>query len=321
MRVRAVCLGLGLLAAGCPGPERDLDRTAPDVYVPPFDAKTELPPVEPVPVRVLTWNVRNLFNAVIDSPDISPAAEQEDMPTPAQYEGKLAAVAAVIQNLSPDICMLQEVENQNVLNDLAQKVGTYQFRHVSQGRDPRGIDVAIMSRLPIDRIVSHVTDQFQSPATGQSYSFARDVLEAHFTVAGRQLRLFGVHLKAGVDPSDDDKRLAEATHLRALLMQHQTSDPASLLIVLGDFNSVPGSPPIQTLIGEPPDQLASATASLPPADRYSVTFFGNPRLFDDQLIDPEAAAVLDPASVRIQHGSEVNQASDHDPVVATYVVR
>jgi len=42
-------------------------------------------------------------------------------------------------------------------------------------------------------------------------------------------------------------------------------------------------------------------------------------IYDEQLIDPDAFAALDPTSVLIQHGSAVDAAADHDPVAASYV--
>jgi hypothetical protein len=75
------------------------------------------------------------------------------------------------------------------------------------------------------------------------------------------------------------------------------------------------------LAGLSPLLFTSATEGLPAADRYSVTFGGNPQLYDDQICDPAAKSLLDAASVAILHDGAVNTASDHDPVVATYLVR
>ncbi len=54
------------------------------------------------------------------------------------------------------------------------------------------------------------------------------------------------------------------------------------------------------------------------AQRYSVNFGGVPQLYDDQLMDANASALLDTASVSIPHG--LNDSSDHDPVFATYMI-
>ena len=81
-----------------------------------------------------------------------------------------------------------------------------------------------------------------------------------------------------------------------------TDDPTSAIAVMGDFNSVPGSDPIQALIGAPPQELSSVVAGLPPAEQYSVNFGGTPQLFDNQMIDPNMSALLDANGVTIGHG-------------------
>jgi endonuclease/exonuclease/phosphatase family metal-dependent hydrolase len=300
--------------AGCPGTQRDLGQPAVDAETDPPDAVTGTP----IPVRVLSWNVRNLYNDVRDSPEV--AAADEIILTTAQYQAKLDDIAGVIGSLVPDIVVLQEVENHNVLSDLGQKLPEHAHRRITEGNDPRGIDIALLSRHPIDRVVAHDQEFFSSSASGKTYVFARDVLEVHFEINGRHLILFGIHFKSGTDAESQDKRLAEAEQTRKLVLQQEAKDPSALIVVLGDFNAVPGSPPLAALAGAPPSELVSATLSLDPTDRFSVTYGGTPQLFDDQLLDPDALSALDPSSVKIEHGSAVNAASDHDPVVATYRV-
>lgn len=307
----AVLLG----AAGCPGTHRDLSQPKRDAEIDPPDATIDVQTTPPV--RVLTWNVRNLFNDVRDSPEIDVALETI-LPT-SEYTAKRDAIAAVLATLAADIVVLQEVENQPVLIDLAEAAGGYPHRHITLGNDPRGIDIAVLSRHPIDNVVPHSQESFSSG--GQTYKFARDVLEAHFTLNGRKLVLFGIHFKSGTEIADQDKRLAEAEQTRKIVSQVDGADPNALLVVLGDFNTVPGSPPLVALGGAPPSDLTSVTSALPAADRFSVTFGGTPQLYDDQLGDADAIAALDVATVQIDHGAAVNAASDHDPVVATYVIQ
>jgi endonuclease/exonuclease/phosphatase family metal-dependent hydrolase len=305
--------------AACPGTNRDLSQPSVDAETDPPDAAQDVVAGPPVPVRLLTWNVRNLYNDVKDSPELSVADEM--ILTTTQYQTKLDDIGAVLGALTPDIAVLQEVENQNVLSDLGKQLPAHVHRHITQGNDPRGIDIALLSRHPIDLVVSHKAESFSSSATGQSYAFARDVLEAHFTINGRRLIVLGIHFKSGSEPESQDKRLAEAEQTRRLVSQQEELNPAVLVVVLGDFNAVPGSPPLAALAGAPPATLVSATAGLQATDRFSVTYGGIPQLFDDQLVDPDAFAALDPASVKIEHGSAVNAVSDHDPVVATYLLQ
>jgi endonuclease/exonuclease/phosphatase family metal-dependent hydrolase len=317
MRRFLFALGLSTGLAACPGTQRDLSQATQDAEPDPPDATLDVS-VGPTTARVVTWNVRNLYNDVRDSLEVDVA--NETILTPAEYQQKLDDIAAVLNGLTPDVVVLQEVENQNVISDLAAKLGGLGHLHITQGNDPRGIDIAMLSRFPIDQVVSHAQETFSSSATGQNFKFARDVLEAHLTIGPRHVIFFGVHFKSGGTAEDIDKRLAESEQTRKLVTQAEGLDPSAASIVLGDFNfnMTANTPALAALSGSTP-ALVSATSGLAAQDRFSVTFGGNPQLYDEQLIDPDAFAALDPASVLIQHGSAVDAAADHDPVAASYV--
>jgi endonuclease/exonuclease/phosphatase family metal-dependent hydrolase len=315
-RIASFSAGILLCLAGCPGTQRDLGpRPVADAEPDPPDVVIDVE-IEPVTVRVVNWNVLNLFNDVRDSLELEEANEM--ILTTDKYQAKLDAVAGVLAQLDPDLAMLQEVENPKVLGELADRLGSYPHLKITAGNDPRGIDIALLSRYPIEKLVSHTQDEFQSSAGGQSHRFARDVLEAHLTINGRPVVLLGIHLKSGLEAFDMDKRLAEAERVRAIADRLESEEPRRMILVLGDFNAVPGEPPLQALAAA---NFASVTAGLPAAERYSVTFGGQPKLFDDQLADPDGIAMLDASSVKILHSSDADLASDHDPVFAAYLVR
>lgn len=317
-RIAALLLPLCWVAAGCPGTEQDFSVPTKDAEPGPPDAAIDFVPGPPVPVKVMTWNVKNLYNDKRDSFEIAQA--DETVVTAGAYQAKLGAVAEVISAAKPDVVVLQEIENQAVMNDLGTKLGAYPHRSITQGNDPRGIDIAVLSQLPIQIGPSHKGEFFKaSTDPTQTFKFARDVLEVHLSVNGRQLSLLGVHFKAeDGDPKSALKRFAEAEQTRKIATGISFGNPSAAIVVLGDFNSTPGSDPMNALAGIAPFLLASVTETLAPADRFSVTFGGNPQLFDDQLGDPVAKGLLDVPSVAILHDAAVNTASDHDPVVATY---
>jgi endonuclease/exonuclease/phosphatase family metal-dependent hydrolase len=331
-RIAALLLPCALLPSACPGTDSNYSQPKPDADIDPPDAAIDVEAGPPVSVKVLTWNVHNFYNDVRDSFEV---AEADEVITPtAEYQQKLADVTTVIGSVGPDVIMMQEVENDAVIDDLAAKlsaagVGEYPNRYITHGNDPRGIDIAVLARKQIggqDVLLqigpSHKQELFEASTNpGQKFVFARDVLEAHFSVNGRHLALLGIHFKAqDGDPTSDVKRLAEAEQTRRIAEGILVQDEKAAVVVLGDFNCTPGSPPFQALLdGVPP--LTSAASNVGAADRYSVTFGGNPQLFDDQLGDPNATALLDPASVSIPHTGAVNTASDHDPVVVSYLVR
>lgn len=334
LRVMVLPLAAVFVAAACgapPGPQE------------PAEAATS--PAPPGPVRIATYNVENLFDPV---PDNGGAVIGEALSTPeaAEYSAKVRGLGVVLGRLAADILVLQEVEGRRALDDLAAEVGEalfYPHRVLFAGNDPRGIDLAVLSRLPIARIVRHHQDWFRvldaDCSAGSSlqdgpycwdHRYARDCLELHLTVRGQPLVLLGLHLKAREDGdiADDAKRLAEAQHTRRLADRLLGEAPHRPVVILGDFNAWPGQPELLALLGDPARCACEGTPFFPVgdaldgADAHTTASVeeGRRARYDDLLLSPGAAAAADFRTVDIVHDEDVPAgaaASDHDPVAVT----
>lgn len=143
----------------------------------------------------------------------------------AALEGKLRAVAAVIQAAdNPDIVVLQEVENRRVLEALQSRLRGYSTSVLLVGDDRRGINQAVLSRLPpAGQPQLHTGSQFPG----------RGVLEVPLRLPdGQALRVFAVHLPSPLHPQA--RRLEMLAALAALTAKHRSS--AELFVLAGDFN-------------------------------------------------------------------------------------
>jgi len=274
-------------------------------------------PNDPLPLNVLNWNVHNLENDKDDS-----GAPGETVVSSAEYITHRKAVGVVLNELDADVVVLTEVENIAVLNDLntTELGGKYVASSLIDGNDYRGVDIGVLSKYPIDSVVSHKDDAFPLNGTaGPNYYFSRDCPEIHIQFNGRKMVFLGAHFKA---KSNDDpvKRLAEAQHTRAIANTLAKQDPTRAIIILGDFNDTPNSAPYLAVVGEGPSQYTDATLSIPMADRWSYNFQGKLELIDYQVVNPVLAPMLDVPSVKIHHSANVDDASDHSPVFATYMV-
>ncbi len=277
------------------------------------------------PFAVMDWNVHNFFNDQQDSPE---AGANEIILSTADYQAKVANIGSVVKEFSPDVVMFAEVEHQSILDDMNVQVldGAYQTTLID-GNDPRGIDVGAMTKVKPDQVVSHKGEFFVLEGTnGPKYSYARDCLEVHLTIAGKKVVLLGVHFrsKGGGDGSadDPDKRLAEAQHTRSIADALLASDPALLLIVLGDFNDTPGSPPVDAVTAG--GFLDAASQVTPASDQYSFVFQGDKELLDHQISSPSMAKLLTADAAKILHRAGVDDdsaaGSDHAPLFAVYSI-
>jgi endonuclease/exonuclease/phosphatase family metal-dependent hydrolase len=276
-----------------------------------------------LPLSIVNWNTHNFFDN-----KKNPATPDEDILTTADYTAKRQTIGAEIKALDGDIVVLAEIENQAILDDLNKtELGSaYAQTILVEGNDSRGIDIGVLTKIAPDSVVSHKDDVFVLAGTnGPQYHFSRDCLELHFTVNERKLILLGVHLKAKSPTDDKDKRLAEAQRVRKIADDLHAKEPDAGLLVLGDFNDTPDSPPCAAVAGAAPDLYVDSASFAPLAARYSYDYMGKLELIDHQMANPRMAAMLDPAQVTLTHAKKVDDstkyASDHSPLEATYLVR
>lgn len=225
------------------------------------------PEPETTRVSLMTYNVENLFDtehdagkedfaylplsvkrahpeylatcARIDVAAWRKECEENDW-TPALLDEKLKRLSAVIRQVNqgrgPDILLLEEVENLNVIEQLNGHLAQsgYQTRVLIEGRDPRGIDTAVLSRLPQwDTPRLHpVPYKAQGNDDPARVSKTRGILEVRLLLPGGQrAAIFAVHLPSGAAPGYLRR---QAVSYLAQLKRELPDDV--LPIVGGDFN-------------------------------------------------------------------------------------
>ncbi|MGN9920261.1 endonuclease/exonuclease/phosphatase family protein [Micromonospora palomenae] len=164
-----------------------------------------------------------------------------------------AWIARRIAALDADVLCLQEVEDQDALDtfhrdDLRPLGIDYRYRVIVEGNDPRRIDVAICSRLPIVRISSW---RFWPDTTGEPV-FGRDLLQAEVTAPdGKPLHVFVNHLKSNFIADEHTLTPAQVTAAREAIVRRRTEQATAIrqilrrqrlsrrVVVTGDLNDAP----------------------------------------------------------------------------------
>lgn len=269
----------------------------------------------PTSVRIANFNARNLFNDVDDSDTIA----EETIETTADYQKHLRDVAGVLAQLAADVVVLVEVENKAVLDDLIARdeiAGKYAYTEVLPGNDPRGINIGIVSSVPIESTKTHRSEPIQGELG--TYRYSRDVPEYHLRKDGHAFTLLGIHFKAkaaGDVERDNDKRLAEARGARALADALLADDANGAVMLLGDFNDDTGSPSVRAIQGDDPE-YEHALGDRPESDRWTVEYGGVKMTYDDQWASPGLASKRSAESVTLLRVPSA--ISDHAAVAASY---
>jgi endonuclease/exonuclease/phosphatase family metal-dependent hydrolase len=250
-----------------------------------------------VVVRVATWNVHDLFDA---EDRLVPPGDGDLVPTAEEVEGKLARVAAVLVRLDADLVLLEEVENAALLARLAARAG-YPAARLVDGNDPRGIDVAALSRLPLRGYLSHAGEL----GPDGRRLWPRDCVEVLAEAGSRPVVVVGSHLSSALS-DDGTRRRWQAARLREIA-DGALADGAALVLAGGDLNDTPESEALEPLLAD--------GAWLDAAPQGEPTWEGpsSAARLDYLLVAaPDRSAVL---AASVDRGADVAAASDHRPVV------
>lgn len=267
-------------------------------------------------ITVGSYNVLNLFDAVDDP-------YTYDDTTGPKSQAEVEALAKSIRSLNADVLALVEVENRGVLQqfvdlylaDMGYEVVLF------EGNDTRGIDNAVLSRVPVGAVTSHRHLRFPD-ANGHTTQFQRDLLEVRLEPPkGTPFELFVVHLKS--KGGDDDNglaiRMGEARAIRGILDRKLKADPKAAFLIAGDYNDTLDSEPLQTIVGSGVSKLISFVDDLPANGR--VTYNQEPyrSMIDFIFASPAMGKRYVAKSYQIpKDGAPDVTGSDHNPVIAQF---
>ncbi|MBS2038281.1 endonuclease/exonuclease/phosphatase family protein [bacterium] len=267
--------------------------------------------VAPSSFRLATYNVCNLFDEVDDP-------KTKDEGTPPKSAESQAALAQVMLDSGADVIALQEVENIQILTQFRDRNGlaeAYPHLLLLEGNDRRGIDVALMSRHPIQNPVSHKDTEFKVGKRKQR--FLRDVLQADIEMPGKiPVRFFVTHFPSKVAGAwTEAGRVAEAQATRRIIQKETAHFPGQRYVLMGDFNDTPDSEAVKTFTR--PDKQgwamcdvfadAPATISYPtiPAIAEKIGY----NKIDQILVSPELMKNF--SEHKVHHHAAEQLASDH----------
>jgi len=160
--------------------------------------------------------------------------------------------ARVIAEVNPHIIVLVEVENRPTLERFHDQVLVpqlhalgavpYPYNMVIDGNDSRGIDVGILSRYPIVRMRSHITDQ----ADGRPI-FSRDCPEYYIDIdQDHVLVILPNHFASKGSDRTGARRRVQSAQVKRIYETLRASHPH--VLVAGDLNDHPRGGSLDALL-------------------------------------------------------------------------
>jgi predicted extracellular nuclease len=241
-----------------PVPEFDAVSARADTGVSDAASPADAAPVEAPPrLRIAQYNVENLFD-LVDDPSVD---EGEFTPAPGRWDGprlaaRLERMGRTFAAIDADVVSICEIENEDILRQLRDAIADaggprYDYVAEAPSRDPRGIDVGLLSRYPIVQQlgrpinVRHDCQGPNGPVTlDGSRPEARPILQVDLNVAGDsrpELTVLVNHWKSKRDGSypcdDSEHRLRSAAQVVEIVHSILADHPERGIVVTGDFNT------------------------------------------------------------------------------------
>ena len=294
------------------------------VVIPAVSPLPSLAPLSGSEFSIATFNTENFFDAIDPHPTDPPR------PTISAYRSALAKTAETIVAMGmPTIIGFQEVENIEVLEDLAEQtlIAAYRYAPVLvEGTDSRGIDVGYLVRGDQAQVLS--VTQYPAPEGLTSRPPLVIEVELQNALGGAVIYIVNNHflsMSAG-ELATEPQRNAQAAWNVTLYETILAEAPDAYIAVIGDLNSFYDAPPIDTLrksgLQHVYEFLGSAAQAM-----YTYIYQGESETLDHILVSPSLFGALKRVSVLHTNAdyppgdpedTSPQRASDHDPLVAVF---
>ncbi len=192
-------------------------------------------------LSLVCWNVQTFFDAVTTGIEYQEFKNSERW-TKEKYVKRLNKLCEIMTNLNPDIFVMEEVENTEVVQDIANTLAGGSWEHKKNWQYTcftkelgSAIGCAVFSRYEISELKTHVLD-IRTQETSQPSS--RPLMQLTVNIGNRELELFVNHWKS---KSGGEMETEIWRDWQELVLAERTTDlikemQAPLIVMCGDFN-------------------------------------------------------------------------------------
>ncbi len=180
-------------------------------------------------LSILTYNVENLFDTTHDGTEYSSFVPGDDWNL-SLYQQKRAKIVEVLESAEPDIIALQEIENDQVVQDIQELLGTRKYPYRMVSNFPHSaIQLGCISRFPIVDVYTHAVSV-------EFHTGLRGILELHIQNNDLDMIFFINHWKSQRSGESSQKIRNEQANLLYSRVQTLHQAGKRHMILLGDFN-------------------------------------------------------------------------------------
>lgn len=197
-------------------------------------------------VTVMSYNAQTFFDAFESGTEFDEFKGNKSTWSAEKYSARLDRLKEVLllggracgmaPNKSPDIVVLQEIENEAVVRDIVNRFqgsNTYAYAAFVPPDAQGAFSIAVLSRYRIDSVKAH-----QCESSGVSL---RPLVEVSLSIDGKSCTVFAVHWKSKAGSSASEAggarlRLAQEHLLWSRIKALESKPEGALWFACGDFN-------------------------------------------------------------------------------------
>lgn len=205
---------------------------------PGFSGKPESTSARTQSLKVMNWNLQTFFDARFDGNEYAEYKNAKSGWSREKYEVRLERLASVIKELDADVIVMEELEKEEQLQDIANRLsGTFNFAKLySHGlfatNKGASIGCAVLSRYPLGEVSVHSLEI----RDGKKQPSMRPIIQFSVYVKEKALTIFVNHWKSksgGEEASEIWRKRQEK--LLAKLME-KSGKTSTAILATGDFN-------------------------------------------------------------------------------------
>lgn len=192
-------------------------------------------------VSVVAWNLETFFDAESEGTEYSEFLKNS-LWTSEKYTARLSKLCEVLTTLNPDIFVMEEIENKEIIYDISNQLAGLSWNSKNfwnygcfYRENNSSIGCAVISKYPLFDVKTHSID-IQTQKTSQPS--VRPILEVTANVNGQELVIFVNHWKSksGGAQSSEIWRDWQESCLANCMNESFFEHPGAAFIACGDFN-------------------------------------------------------------------------------------
>jgi predicted extracellular nuclease len=272
-------------------------------------------------VRLAQLNVRRYFDTKCDTNKCTGTDAFEDQVSDAEFEDRTAQLASGLAQIEADIVTLSEIETKTCLDALQAKLKEigldYPVAHLAEVGAPGSVDVAVLARGKLLNVKNHRSTPLMT-ADGKRTTFTRELPEVTLQLGETKVVVFSAHFRSKSN-DEPERRLAEAVKTQELMVASGKANSNALVLLGGDLNDTPGSPPINAL--EEDGALVRVAKDLSPNAQGTYDFNGQLQAIDHIFATKAGYATLAEGSVKVTRDGVGLGGSDHSAISADFHIQ